>query len=149
MKKMTSIKLERAEGTSEECIEVTVTSWDDADLTLARWAHTAPCDGKCGFPHIKSQYLLGGYNKCDFLVTFEDGETYEGRFDLTHKHMIGVNLLQKQMLNHMRFHALQWTPPHMTRAEHERYINETMACRGFENIKKEAEDFLKNYEIPV
>ncbi len=63
------IVLERAEGPTAECVEVKVASWHDAGWQLARWARTAP-------------EPRGGYDKVDFRVTWADGETYEGRYDL-------------------------------------------------------------------
>lgn len=73
-KKAVSISLRRAEGRPVKCITVTHDAktgdvWAAARATLLGWARTAP-EG-------------GGYDKCDFWVRFEDGETYEGRLDLT------------------------------------------------------------------
>ena len=64
-----SVWLERAEGPIAECGEVTVNTIAEAQKVLRRWSHSAPEEG-------------GGYDKCDFKVTFEDGETYTGRYDL-------------------------------------------------------------------
>lgn len=72
-----SILLNRAEGPTAECGEVlltatrSVSAWDRASAMLRAWSHTAPKKG-------------GGYDKCDFTVTFADGETYKGRYDLHH-----------------------------------------------------------------
>lgn len=64
------IILTRAEGLAEECDRpVRVSRWEDAAHELARMARSAPKPG-------------GGYDKTDFLVVWEDGETYEGRYDL-------------------------------------------------------------------
>ena len=37
---------------------------------LTRWGHSAPKPDE------------GGYDKCDFKVVWDNGESYEGRFDL-------------------------------------------------------------------
>jgi hypothetical protein len=66
-----SVELERAEGPVEECVKVALEgpdSLETAQAVLAKWGLTAPEKG-------------GGYDKCDFKVTFEDGETSEGRYD--------------------------------------------------------------------
>jgi len=68
------IELYRAEGFADECGPAPAIEgervWQRANETLMRWSHTAPKNG--------------GYDKCDFKITFADGETYEGRFDLMH-----------------------------------------------------------------
>lgn len=66
-----SIELERCEGDwRTELVKATHTkdAWTQADATLTRWAVTAP--------------VGGGYHKCAFVVTFEDGQKYSGRYDL-------------------------------------------------------------------
>ena len=69
MKNPKEITLVRGEGPTEECDQpVMVGSYAEASAVLARWARTAPASG--------------GYDKCDFSVSWEDGETYEGRYDL-------------------------------------------------------------------
>jgi len=70
--KVKSVKVERAEGPTEECVPHTFEGPDameEAQTQMTLWSKTAPGKGH-------------GYDKCDFVVTFEDGETYEGRYDL-------------------------------------------------------------------
>jgi len=81
--KVTSVKLARVEGFEDECVTVVVPTLEEASRVLGRWARTAP-EGGC-------------YDKCDFAVTWADGEKYEGRVDLEHKHVGGYDLL-----GHMR-----------------------------------------------
>lgn len=69
--KATCIKLHRAEGRREECITVELLNldgkvWERANKTLIAWSRT----------------VQAGYDKCDFTVTYADGETYTGRYDL-------------------------------------------------------------------
>ena len=68
--KAKEIWLRRAEGKIEECGAISVIGdnlWERANEILQKWGLTAP---------------EVGYDKCDFKVTFDDGEEYEGRFDL-------------------------------------------------------------------
>lgn len=66
------VRMERAEGPVDECVEVVLEgpdALDKAQEVFRKWSKSAPEPG-------------GGYDKCDFVVTFEDGETYSGRYDL-------------------------------------------------------------------
>lgn len=54
----------------------------DANVFLRELARNAPGPG-------------GGYYKTDFTITFEDGETYEGRIDLT-------NVESPDLVEHVR-----------------------------------------------
>lgn len=73
------ITLTRAEGNADECGKpVTVSTWDAASATLSGWAWTAPKDG--------------GYDKCLFTVEWANGETYQGRFDLEYRHVMGAHV---------------------------------------------------------
>lgn len=66
---VTKIELYRAEGPTKECGPAgPFNTWEEADRRLAIWATTAPENG--------------GYDKVDFTITFADGETYKGRYDL-------------------------------------------------------------------
>jgi hypothetical protein len=70
--KAKEVWLRRAEGKIDECRAISVIGdnlWQRADEILQSWGKTAPNKGE-------------GYDKCDFKVTFDDGEEYEGRFDL-------------------------------------------------------------------
>ena len=90
------IKLHRAEGPSEECVEKTFNSFADANNQLALWGVTAPKGG--------------GYDKVDFTVDFgitdENGEPveYSGRFDMVYggSNDSGENL-QGQIKNYLSF----------------------------------------------
>lgn len=87
--KAVSITIERAEGRKDECVTVKVSGpevWSAANAVLWRWSHTAPKGG--------------AYNKCDFTVEYEDGEKYEGRYDLHHFEYEAPDLAK-----HMRRHC--------------------------------------------
>lgn len=68
-----NIWLNRAEGRHHEVGQVHCAgnAEETAHLVLLRWARTAPDDGSC--------------HKCDFRITWENGEAYEGRYDLTRR----------------------------------------------------------------
>ncbi|MFE4029296.1 hypothetical protein ACFX4N_24400 [Priestia sp. YIM B13551] len=64
------IVLTRGTGKTEECgIPHTVDTWYDADNVLMKMAMTAPENGAS--------------EKVDYVVTFEDGETFESTYSLT------------------------------------------------------------------
>lgn len=64
-----SIVLTRAEGSGVEVNKpMTFSSFAQAAAKLKQWARTAPPGG--------------AYDKCDFKVTWDDGQVYNGRYDL-------------------------------------------------------------------
>lgn len=70
------VTITRAEGLISECDRPETFLGRDAiyraSRRLGEWARNAP-DG-------------GGYDKCDFKIEWADGETYEGRADITREH---------------------------------------------------------------
>lgn len=99
-----SIRLERWEGLSEECGQpVTVASFAEADALLMRWSETAPS--------------AGGYNKCGYLVTWPDGQTYSGRYDLVH-HTREKPSLCDDMASGAEYQLGKRCPLHMSEAEY-------------------------------
>lgn len=81
---------------------------DLADAVLREWALTAPASG--------------GYDKCDFIITWEDGETYEGRFDLTREDRRRSDLLEKHVWESLTFSAGVRKPSHLSKEDYERYL---------------------------
>ena len=133
-----TIELERCEGRTFECITETVRRFDGsgeagevdvfamANAMLLRWASTAPKDG--------------GYHKCAFVVTYMDGETYSGRFDLTGNGF-------PNLADHMRFHCEassgRRVPGHTTAERWTAYLNDCVP-----QAKREALAlFLDTYQI--
>jgi hypothetical protein len=87
-KQIIKVELERAEGPIEACIKVEFSGPDavtQAQKQLRQWGETAP--------------EKGGYDKCDFVITFEDGETYTGRYDLVRS---GLNDAGETILEQVR-----------------------------------------------
>lgn len=99
-----SIRLERWEGLSDECGQpVTVASFAEADALLMRWSETAPA--------------AGGYNKCGYLVTWPDGKTYSGRYDLVH-HTREKPSLCDDMASGAEYQLGKRCPLHMSEARY-------------------------------
>lgn len=155
MKKAIKIEIERAEGRTEECIKVECTAreatttgyhgrrgirgypvgtwatdvWTRANAILASWSHTAP--------------RSGGYDKCDFKVTYEDGEEYEGRYDLTHMSVDGYPSLERHMGSFLGCISGRRKPAHMKTVDYERYLVPYRANGTSENAAK----FMDEYEM--
>lgn len=104
-----TITITRVEGYVHECNKPKVAhSWIEADSILHRWSNTAP-------EH-------GGYDKCDFTVVFEDGETYEGRYDLVHWRCEAPNLANhiSSFVNYLAGKPPAW----LKRSDKKRYLEE-------------------------
>jgi len=89
-KKATSVKIVWSENRTEG-IPASFPSFKEANALLTEMARTAPAGG--------------GYDKTGFEVVFEDGNKYEGRFDLTNEHTAGGTLLEDHILRHLNFYA--------------------------------------------
>jgi hypothetical protein len=92
-----SIQLRKGEGMARELPKQRITLsdaapealWSCANILLRQWATT------CSPAAI-------GYDKTDFTITYEDGETYEGSLDLKHPER-GKN---ESLEGHIRDHCL-------------------------------------------
>lgn len=79
MIKVKTITITRVEDPRGSCDQPrTVDSFPMANALLRVWSTTAPSKG--------------GYDKCDFHIEYEDGEIYEGRYDLMHWQTEAPNL---------------------------------------------------------
>lgn len=125
--KAVKFELYRAEGLSSECGPAApVTSWKAADDILRNWARTAPEKGQ-------------GYDKCDFTVTWSDGETYTGRYDLKRHDMGFSDLLAYHIKSYLTFYSGTRRPDWMKPEQYE---------QALEGINRaEYADFLAKYEI--
>lgn len=122
--------LRRAEGPHALCFERTYGNIADADRELRRWALTAPADG--------------GYDKCDFKLTFADGNTYEGRYDLKRADATYGDLIGRHVLEFLRFHAGLRRPSHLTEAQYENFLRLEGSAQ-----KAEIMAFLEKYDLTV
>lgn len=121
----TSIRLDRAEGTHADvqAHHVVLSGpyvWHEADQTLVRWSDSAPA--------------TGGYDKTDFTVTFADGQTYQGRFDMMHW-SVEMPSLAGHVRGFLRFYAGEERPDHITPQQYQRLLDQqpelTEATRKF------------------
>lgn len=155
MKKAVKIEILRAEGRHDECIKVACTAekaittgyhgesyerlywiatwatdvWSRANAILASWSHTAP--------------ESGAYDKCDFKVTYEDGEEYEGRFDLQRMSRGGYPSIDEHMNAFLACMSGQRKPAHIKPADYERYLAPYRKDGTCERTAK----FMTEYEI--
>ena len=115
------IKLHRAEGLVEECITQHAKSFTEANGILSQWSKTAPKDM--------------GYNKCDFVVTWEDGTTYTGCYDLVHWKREHPSL-ERHINEGLKFQAGMWCPTHIKDEE----WNHVQKLYEEQGIRKRARD---------
>lgn len=100
-----SITITRVEGTHDECDKpATVASFADADALLMQWSETAP--------------KTGGYDKCDFVIQWANGDTYAGRYDLKH-HTCERPSVAQHMIDECEFHTGKYCPAHMSEAAYQ------------------------------
>lgn len=103
-KRVKSITLDRVEGRISDLDVRTVKTFEAASKVLRDWAQTAPAAGE-------------GYDKTDFSIEWEDGETYSGRIDLNSDDPESWDLA-----GHVRrfasYHAGLWRPPGTTQEDH-------------------------------
>jgi hypothetical protein len=103
------IVVTRGEGFTRECgTPHEVSSFADADRVLSTMARTAP-------EH-------GGYHKVDFVVTFADGETYRGRYDLKREDIGAYDAIGQQMVRYLKLAAGTYCPPHWSAEDHAGYL---------------------------
>lgn len=135
MLKAKEIKLTRVEGPTGHCGTRTVTGiaiWAVASSVLHGWSHTAP-----GAP---GRYP-GGYDKCDFWITFEDGFVYSGRYDLVHFSKEMPNLA-KHLRENVEFYSGQKCPAHLTQDAY----NDIIASNP-PSIAREMKRIMETYQI--
>ena len=83
----------------------TVASFAEADSLIRQMATTAPEDRI-------------GYDKTEFVVTWEGGYTYEGRFDMRRHDTTFRNHLQRQIKGFLRYLAGKLRPADRTPEEY-------------------------------
>lgn len=133
------IELGRAEGPSKECYAVTVRTFAEAQKQLKKWGRSAPRPREAGG--------TGGYDKTDFKVTFADGDTYDGRYDLIYG---GTDDSGDDLFGHIKSHLLflanerrpVWT---LAREDGERYWAKMQADHIQRGWAAEAKRMLDQY----
>jgi hypothetical protein len=124
-----SITINRAEGPSSLCRKTTHKDWVAAEKKII---------------DIRSTVKHNGYDKCDFIVTFEDGETYEGRYDAMSLASSNYGLAA-HVNSWLSFNAGIRKPAHMNDKQYQECLarNEKMNP-GF---AKECLEFMAKYDI--
>lgn len=101
--------------------------WIGAGLQLRAWSEHAPA--------------TGGYDKTDFTVTWADGQTYQGRYDLK-RHSVEPVDLGGHMREFLTFYAGRKRPDHLT----EKQYQAALEAAGMATVIG-ANEFLERYEI--
>jgi hypothetical protein len=127
---MTSITFKYKEGRTiwDKHFPVTVHSWDEAQKIMIPWIHDAPENG--------------GYDKLDFRIEYEDGESYEGTIDLKREHLGVPNPVGNHVYSFAMFHAGRHLPDWMK----EEAYQEILDLYGIETME-EYQEFLDNYDL--
>lgn len=106
-------------------------SLDDATAFLRKMSHSAPG-------------LHQGYHKTGFKIEFEDGETYEGRYDLKNFDALVPVCLARHVWKFCTFYSGRTRPEdlpsHLTVEQYKRLVEDTKQ-------RDEFAKFLDTYEI--
>lgn len=123
---------------------------DDSDLPIS--CTVEPGQDLYGFADWQIASLLSTYEeipprcytKIWFKVTYEDGQTYEGRVDVTAENLANpqAGIIRPHMIQHLEFHAGRWIPSHMSEAD----AAGILSLLKPEQIQEHA-DFLDRYAI--
>ena len=131
MVKVRKVTINRAEGPTKLLEDPrTVPSFDEADLILRNWAFSAPKDGS--------------YDKVDVRAAWADGETFNGRYDLTHADVSTADLAQ-HVRQFFRFYGGLWKPPAMSDFGYETALKRAERHTGIARDVYAA--FLQTHEI--
>lgn len=103
--------------------------WTRAAAVLAAWSYSAPAEG--------------GYHKCDFVVTYADGSTYGGRFDLVRMTIGGYPDPAAHMREHCELSSGRRKPSRATREQWEGYLRDVVGAER----RARYESFLTDYQI--
>lgn len=129
MIKATKITILWSEASYDENIEFTGDNvFSQANAYLKRLARTLP-----------EKHL--GYFKTKFKVDYENGETYEGRYDLK-RHDILYGDIGRHIKNFCKFYAGRANPTHITPEQYKLFLQQIG-----DNTINEFGRFLDTYEI--
>ena len=150
--KVSYVVVNRAEGPTEECGAVLFYSGDvvpvDYDDKSGHYRGAVPVKCAAIMDEVQKQFTKWGhsapdddcYDKCDFKVVWENGESYEGRYDLQKGGTDGKEYFVQSLKNRVGFYACVRRPSHFNdkdwashcaraesegwKAETEKFINE-------------------------
>lgn len=132
MIKLKRVKVERAEGPCDLCGTREFQTLAAANEWLAENSLTAPDDG-C-------------YDKHDFWIEWEDGQTYDGRVDVEHVSRGGAERLGAHVRYFLRFTYGMLedseVPKHLTPHEYRAFT-----ARRSEADRESARKFLATYDL--
>lgn len=118
---VSQIKVTRAEGPAIECgISHNFSSFEAAQAHLAKASLSAPSEED------------GGYDKVDFVVRWENGQSYSGRYDLTRG---AHSLLSKQIASTCAFYLGSWKPNSMDNSAYARFLTSERAQRAANSLR--------------
>jgi cob(I)alamin adenosyltransferase len=109
-----------------ELEEVTVTTWQEANAVLSKWA---------------SSIDYTSYNKCEILFTSADSHQFKMRFDYTRDCVWKMDLAQ-ELTTELKFLSGD-RPSHMSEKDYQEYLR---MCK-IDTIKYQ--QLIKNWEIPA
>ena len=130
MIKIRSVWMKDVEGYGEEKLIRGPGALDKAQAQMRKW-------GSMGAPDPET----GCYSKCDFVVTFEDGDTYTGRYDLQSNGLASGLTIGQQMKNFVGLIAGTFRPAWCSDEDWERI------CERHKDDKAEALEWLETYEV--
>jgi hypothetical protein len=131
MIRVKKVWLNRAEGPTKLLTGPrTASSLEDADRIIKGWATSAPKDG--------------GYDKVDFKVTWDDGEIYEGRYDMVYADSWKANI-GDQIRRFLSFYGGAECPYHMEQDKYEKTV--AMLERRSGIPREQYLEFMKGREI--
>jgi len=150
------VSVNRAEGPNAECVAFVYHAGDkpadfDDERSHMAGATFVKCEpGKLAEAVIRrfSTWGMtapdsGGYDKCDFKVAWENGETYEGRFDMKRGGTDGDESFWTSLRRRVEFYACARRPAHFKDAHWKHFCEEAEK----EGWKKQMEKMLAECEM--
>jgi hypothetical protein len=113
MKRAVKIEFEQWEGRIDQLAKGTFEGsglWAKANALIAQIAARCPKD-------------MLGCLKCGFTVTFDDGDTYEGRFEVK---PFGSGTLEAHIKHHCEFHSGRATAPWMGEKRYRAFLEDVV-----------------------
>jgi hypothetical protein len=126
--KVQALWIDYKEGSPNPLVNRIYARFADFNLALAQMAGDAPPGG--------------AYDKVSFVVLYQDGEAYRGRFDLKREHAAGGPLLETHMRRELEYWSGRRSPPGWSPERHKRALGDIA-----EEVQSEAARWLDGYQI--
>lgn len=127
--RLSKITINRTEGLALDIGKRDFLSTAEAEAYLRQAATTAPFEGGC--------------DACDFVLTFSDGNQYEGRIDLKAEHVNGYSIA-RHVRQQCEFYAGVSKPEGLPQAQYEEFLSKAVRPED----KAQFADWLNVY-VPV